>query len=104
MMNTKRWLMGGFSAILAAALLTGCGEDTSSEPAKEDVETEETDTEIASETAEAGKYEDGIYFAQEDGFGDSGWKYMATLEIKDGKIVSAEWNGANKAGGVDKIT
>ncbi|KUO64068.1 MAG: hypothetical protein APF84_08130 [Gracilibacter sp. BRH_c7a] len=54
--------------------------------------------------AEEGKYEDGIYFAQEDGFSDSGWKYVVTIEVKDGKIVSADWNGANKAGGSDKDT
>jgi len=103
-MNKKKWLLGGFSALLAAALLTGCGEDTSSEPETAAVETEETETEIANENAEAGKYEDGIYFAQEDGFAESGWKYMVTLEVKDGKIVSADWNGANKAGGNDKVT
>jgi len=51
-----------------------------------------------------GKYKDGIYFAQEDGFSSSGWKYVVTLEVKDGKIVSADWNGVNKAGGADKDT
>ena len=49
------------------------------------------------------KYADGIYFAQEDGF-TKGWKYVAIIEVKDGKIVSAVWNGANQAGGADKIT
>ncbi len=47
-------------------------------------------------------YSDGVYFAQEDGFADTGWKYVATLVVKDGKIVSADWNGANKMGGMDK--
>lgn len=49
------------------------------------------------------KYADGIYFAQEDEF-TKGWKYVVTIEVKDGKIISADWNGANKAGGPDKVT
>lgn len=58
------------------------------------------------ESASSAKsYKDGVYFAQEDGFNaKTGWKYMATLVVKNGKIVEAEWNGANRAGGVDKIT
>ncbi len=48
-----------------------------------------------------GKYEDGIYFAQAD-FDEKGWKYLITVEVKDGKIVSADWNSANKAGGPTK--
>lgn len=50
-------------------------------------------------------FEDGIYFAQEDGFNErTGWKYMVTLEVKDGEIVDVEWNGANSSAGPDKIT
>ena len=50
-------------------------------------------------------FEDGIYFAQEDGFSEkTGWKNMATLEVEDGEIVEAEWNGAHKNAGTDKIT
>ena len=56
------------------------------------------------ESAPAGAWNDGVYFAQEDGFAGSGWKYMVTLEVKGGKIVSVDWNGANKAGGDDKKT
>lgn len=48
-------------------------------------------------------YQDGFYFAQEDGFAEnSGWKYMALLEVQDGEIVSAEWNGAHVNSGYDK--
>ena len=50
----------------------------------------------------AAAYADGIYFAQEDGFGSTGWKYMATITVDGGKIVSADWNGANVNGGEDK--
>jgi major membrane immunogen (membrane-anchored lipoprotein) len=49
-------------------------------------------------------YEDGIYFAQQDEYGSSGWKYMVTIEVEDGKIVDVEWNGANSKAGTDKIT
>jgi major membrane immunogen (membrane-anchored lipoprotein) len=49
-------------------------------------------------------YTDGVYFAQEDDFGSTGWKYNVTMEVKDGKIVKAVWNGANVNGGKDKIS
>jgi major membrane immunogen (membrane-anchored lipoprotein) len=54
---------------------------------------------------EAEGYEDGVYFAQENGFNEqTGWKYMVTIEVEDGVIVDAEWNGANVNAGPDKIT
>ncbi|ACL19555.1 hypothetical protein [Desulfitobacterium hafniense] len=52
--------------------------------------------------AQEAKYKEGIYFAQSDF--DGGWKYTATIEVKDGKIVTADWNGANEKGGPDKDT
>lgn len=78
-------------AVLAAGLfVAGCNRTESGEAG-------------ADESAAA--YEDGVYFAQEDGFNErTGWKYMVTLDVKDGRIVSAEWNGANVAAGRDKIT
>lgn len=61
--------------------------------------------EEGSKAAEASGYEDGIYFAQQDGFSEhTGWKYMVTLLVEDGEIVEAEWNGAHTAAGNDKIT
>jgi major membrane immunogen (membrane-anchored lipoprotein) len=51
------------------------------------------------------QYEDGIYFAAEEDFSErTGWRYCVTLEIDDGEIVMAEWNGANVAGYEDKVT
>jgi major membrane immunogen (membrane-anchored lipoprotein) len=47
---------------------------------------------------------DGTYKAEDPEFGDSGWKYIVTLEVEGGKIVDAEWNGVHKDGGDDKIT
>ena len=49
-------------------------------------------------------YKDGIYFAQQSTFADSGWKYMVTFEVKKGKIASVSWNGANVDAGIDKIS
>jgi major membrane immunogen (membrane-anchored lipoprotein) len=46
---------------------------------------------------------DGKYFAQQDSFGSSGWKSQVVLEVKGGKITSANWNGvSNIAGAQDK--
>lgn len=51
------------------------------------------------------KYEDGVYFAQEDNFSPgNGWKYMVTLTVDGGKITAADWNGANIKAGDDKKT
>jgi len=47
---------------------------------------------------------DGVFFAQEESFDKSGWKYQVVLEVKGGKIVKAEWNGVNKLGQADKKT
>lgn len=77
---------------LVGSLLVGCGSST-------------TNTQGSDDQKETGKYEDGIYFAQEDDFNaKTGWKYVVTLEVKDGKIVSADWNGAHRDAGIDKKT
>ena len=34
----------------------------------------------------------------------TGWKYMVIIEVQNGEIVSATWNGANRDGGTDKVT
>ena len=51
------------------------------------------------------EYEDGVYFAAEEEFSEqTGWRYCVTLEVENGEIVMAEWNGANVAGYEDKVT
>jgi major membrane immunogen (membrane-anchored lipoprotein) len=51
------------------------------------------------------KAKDGIYFAEEKDFGkDSGWKDEVVVTVKDGKIVSALWNGVSNAGVADKLS
>ncbi len=55
--------------------------------------------------AQTANWEDGFYMAQEDGFSEkTGWKYIVLLEVKDGKIQDAVWNGAHKTAGPDKVT
>lgn len=59
---------------------------------------------LVAATAFAGTWADGLYFAQEDAFAGNGWKYSATLEVNNGRIVKATWNGTNINGGPDKVT
>lgn len=90
----KKLLALGLVSVLAISLFAGC-----SKPAEAPAPAE-----TPAETPAEAKYADGIYFAQEDGFAENGWKYMVTVEVKDGAIASAVWNGANKNAGPDKIT
>lgn len=53
---------------------------------------------------EVGPYADGLYVASEDAFSNSGWKYIATLEVENGYIVTADWNGVFINAGYDKKT
>ena len=52
----------------------------------------------------AASYRDGVYFAQEDQFAKSGWKYNVTLVVKNGRIKEVSWNGSNVNAGLDKDT
>jgi len=97
-MKTK-WLILALSAIMSLSFIVGCGSDA------DEASGEKTNENDDATNEEAGNYEDGIYFAQEDGFSEkTGWKYVVTLEVEDGEIVSADWNGAHKSGGDDKKT
>jgi major membrane immunogen (membrane-anchored lipoprotein) len=53
------------------------------------------------EAQQEGRYQDGIYFAMEDGY-SHGWKYVVTFEVKYGDIISADWNGVSDQGGPTK--
>jgi len=49
------------------------------------------------------KAKDGIYFAQEDAFGKTGWKDQVVVTVSGGKIAKVAWNGvSNLAGAMDK--
>lgn len=96
-MLKKKVLAAGLTFVLAAGLMVGCSKT------EQPTQSENPPADQPAQVSDA-KYEDGIYFAQEDGFGTTGYKYVATLEVKDGKIVKADWNGANVKGGPDKDT
>ncbi|MDT4762073.1 hypothetical protein [Sphaerochaeta sp. PS] len=49
-------------------------------------------------------YKDGIYFAADEAFADSGWKENVTLTVAGGLITKADWNGVNVSAGADKKT
>ena len=49
-------------------------------------------------------YNDGVYFAQQMEFPQSGWKYNVTLVVDGGKIKEAVWNGSNVNAGPDKVS
>lgn len=59
---------------------------------------------LAAGPVEPGPYKDGTYYAEEEEFGNSGWKYTATITVLNGNIVAADWNGVHKDGGDDKDT
>lgn len=47
-------------------------------------------------------YEDGIYFAAQDSYAKSGWKYVVTISVENGKIANVDWNGVNVSAGPSK--
>ena len=47
-------------------------------------------------------YVDGIYYAMDEEFGSSGWKYAVTVTVQGGKIADVDWNGLNVNAGVSK--
>lgn len=91
----------GLSLVVATGLLAGCGQNE--EPANKET-TQQENQQAADKNQSESNYEDGTYFAQQDFDENSGWKYMVTIEVKDGKIVAADWNGAHKDAGKDKKT
>lgn len=50
------------------------------------------------------KAKDGIYFAQDDAYGTSGWKEQVVVKVAGGKITEVNWNGVSNLGGADKKT
>lgn len=100
-MSLKKLLSLTLTTALVAALFVGCSPAAPVEeaPAPEEVVVEEVVVE------EEAMYKDGVYFAKEDGFSEeTGWKYYVTIEVKDGKIDNATWNGVHKDAGMDKKT
>lgn len=93
--------------VMMSSLFIGCAK--TEDPVEETTAAATTaaDTTAADTTAAqtGGDLADGIYFATEEGFDEnSGWKGVVTLEVKDGSIVSVDWNGASINAGKDKKT
>jgi len=89
----KKLLAIVVAVVMAFTLLAGCGGGGASkgqEPANKP------------EPAPAAGYKDGTYTAEQEDFAENGWKSRVTIEVKDGKIVSADWNAVHKDGGKDK--
>ncbi|TVR70549.1 MAG: FMN-binding protein [Spirochaetaceae bacterium] len=94
-------IIGTALLVLTIFVLAGCGGDRPAQAPAQPA------AEAAAEAAEPAmpEYADGIYFAQEADFSErSGWKYMVTLVVEGGRIVDAEWNGAHRGSGTDKLT
>lgn len=50
------------------------------------------------------KAKDGVYFAQDEAYGQTGWKEQVVVKVVGGKIAEAIWNGVSNLGGADKLT
>ncbi len=93
----KKHLALLMTLLLAASALAGCGAKQAETPAPTPAPAETT--------TETAKWADGMYYAQGDTYdAKTGWKSTVLLEVKDGKIVSANWNGISNKIGVDKKT
>lgn len=95
----KRIILLVLSLVLVLSL-AACGEKSESPEAEAEDKAPEVSEEAPGQST--GDLEEGVYFAMAEDFGDSGWKSAVTLEVKDGKIVSADWNGVNIKAGLDK--
>ena len=84
--------------MFAAFALISCGQEE--EPAAAQAPAEEA----VEPAAAPSEFEDGMYFAQEDEFSGSGWKYVVSFEIENGEFVWADWNGVHRDSGPDKKT
>ncbi len=89
----KKHLALLMTLLLAATALAGCGAKQAETPAP------------APTAPETAAWVDGMYYAEGDSYdAKSGWKSTVLLEVKDGKIISANWNGISNKLGVDKKT
>lgn len=91
--------------MMVFSLAAGCGGKTnnndaagSNSPSASAPET----TAPADPSNEASGYADGIYYAEGEFAEKSGWKEIVALRVEGGKIISVNWNGLSKNGGMDK--
>lgn len=95
---------------LLIGILAGCGSNDKANNAApaNNAGTEATTNNGAANnagtTADQGKYQDGVYFAQGEADAKTGWQSYVTLTVSGGKITEAKWNALNANVGVDKVT
>ena len=63
-----------------------------------------TSTEAPTEAIDENAFEDGVYFATQEEFSKTGWKYLVIITVEDGKIVDTVWTATNRVPGLDKFT
>ncbi|HHY41268.1 MAG TPA: FMN-binding protein [Thermoanaerobacterales bacterium] len=77
-------------ALLIITLVAGCGGKKQQEQTPPDQSSQQQPAE------EQVSYDDGVYFAQKADFDDHGWKAMATVIVKDGKITEVFYDEINE--------
>lgn len=104
----KKVIALGLALGLSFSTLTGCNtannsestDDTTSQ-VEQQVENENTKTTSEDETSandSETEYKDGTYTAEGDAFDEHGWKPIITVEVKDGKITSVDYDEVNEEG------
>lgn len=106
----KRIICFMLCIIMVFALTIGC----SPKPAVEQTTEKTTEPATSATTAQSteqpttnttvGKFKDGVYFAIDKTFPDSGWKSHMIVTVENGNIVEAIWNGTHRVPTQDKIT
>ncbi|HOQ16671.1 MAG: FMN-binding protein [Epulopiscium sp.] len=84
----KKIILMCLSLALAVSVLSACNTGKQAEDGGDT--TGGTQTEVS--------YKDGSYKAEADSFDEHGWKPVITIEVKDGKISSVDYDEVNEAG------
>jgi major membrane immunogen (membrane-anchored lipoprotein) len=94
------------SLIMVIGLLAGCGSKTDNNEGNTQASPSPTSSNEPSASAkpsnEQAGYADGLYYAEGEYAEKSGWKEIVALKVEGGKIVSVNWNGLSRFGGLDK--
>lgn len=107
----KRWMGLAVSLVLVMGVLAACGKNNDNNAASSAPTQSAQASASASASAEPSAsaeqqgYQDGVYYSEAADFdAKTGWKEVVELKVEGGKIVSVDWNGVNKDGGLDKKT
>jgi major membrane immunogen (membrane-anchored lipoprotein) len=110
----KRTVLLVLALAMTVLFVVGCGKDSSTAAQAPATTTPATPApaapapapapaaEVARGQVDVADLEDGVYFAMEDEFASSGWKYAVTVVIEDGKIADVDWNGVHVNAGASK--